>query len=121
MVFDYNPVKLNTEPDLQKMGISALPPGIQLNSLFSIFFCFVFCFLFFLFFFFLWLDLQHMEVPRLGIQSELQPPAYTTATATQDPSHVYDLHHSSRQHQIINPLSKAKDQICILMDVSQIR
>ena len=22
----------------------------------------------------------HMEVPRLGVQSELQPPAYTTAT-----------------------------------------
>ena len=26
--------------------------------------------------------LQHMEVPRLGVQSELQPPASTTATAT---------------------------------------
>ena len=22
---------------------------------------------------------RHMEVPRLGVQSELQPPAYTTA------------------------------------------
>ena len=27
-----------------------------------------------------------MEVPRLGVKSELQLPAYTTATATQDPS-----------------------------------
>ena len=24
----------------------------------------------------------------------------------QDPSHIYDLHHSSRQRQILNPLSK---------------
>ena len=27
-----------------------------------------------------------MEVPRLGVESELQLPAYTTATATLDPS-----------------------------------
>ena len=26
---------------------------------------------------------QHMEVPRLGVESELQLPAYTTATAMQ--------------------------------------
>ena len=36
-----------------------------------------------------------MEVPRLGVELELQPPAYTTATATQDPSHAWDQHHSS--------------------------
>ena len=30
-----------------------------------------------------------MEVLRLGVESELQLPAYTTATATPDPSHVY--------------------------------
>jgi len=29
-----------------------------------------------------------MEVPRLGVKSELQLPAYTTATK-QDPSHVF--------------------------------
>ena len=29
---------------------------------------------------------QHMEVPRQGVESELQLPAYTTATATPDPS-----------------------------------
>ena len=33
-------------------------------------------------FFFLWPHLQHMEVPRLGVDSKLQLPAYTTATAT---------------------------------------
>ena len=43
--------------------------------------------------------------------------AYTTATAMPDPS----LHHSSRQWQILNPLSKARDGICILMDPRQIR
>ena len=44
-----------------------------------------------------------MEVPRLGVKSELQLPAYTTATATQDLSQVYDLYHNSRQCQILNP------------------
>ena len=43
-----------------------------------------FFFSFFFFFVFLGLNLQHMEVPRLGIESELQLLAYTTATATQD-------------------------------------
>ena len=57
-----------------------------------------------------------MEVPRLGVQSELQLPAYTTATATPDTSRVCDLHHSSRQHQILNLLIKARDRTCILMD-----
>ena len=33
-------------------------------------------------------------------------------------SHVYDLHHSSRPHWILNPLSEAKDQTRILMDPS---
>ena len=37
------------------------------------------------FFFFLGLHLQHMEVPRLQVKSELQLPAYTRATATPDP------------------------------------
>ena len=36
----------------------------------------------------------HMEVLRLGIESELQLPAY--ATATLDPSHVCDLYHNVR-------------------------
>ena len=45
-----------------------------------------------------------MEVPRLGDELELQLQAYTTATATPGPRHVYDLHHSSRQYRILNPL-----------------
>ena len=55
----------------------------------------------FLFFFsfsfwsFLGLHSWHTEVPRLGVESELQPLAYTTGTATPDLSHVCDLYHSS--------------------------
>ena len=64
---------------------------------------------FFFFFSFLGLRLWHMEVPRLGVQSELQLPAYTTTTATWGLSHVFDLHHSSRQCQILNPRNKARD------------
>ena len=32
----------------------------------------------------LWPHPQHMEVPRLGVESELQLPANTTVTATRD-------------------------------------
>ena len=61
-----------------------------------------------------------MEVPRLGVELELQLPAYTTDTAMQDPSCVCDLHYSSQQHQIPNPLSEARDQTHIPMDTSRI-
>jgi len=61
-----------------------------------------------------------MEFPRLGAESELQLLAYATATATQDPSQVCDLHHSSQQCQILNPLSKARDRTCNLMVPSRI-
>ena len=52
-----------------------------------------------------------MEVPRLGVESELQLPAIATATATPmpDPSHICD------------PLNEARDQTHILMDTSRIR
>ena len=61
-----------------------------------------------------------MEVPRLGVKSELQLPAYATATATRDPSHICDLHHSSQQRQILNPLSEARDQTHNLKAPNQI-
>ena len=60
-----------------------------------------------------------MKVPRLGVELELKPLAYATATATQDLSHVCDPHHSSWQHRILNPLNEARDQTCILMATSQ--
>ena len=68
--------------------------------------------LFFFFFFFLafiGLHLQHMEVLRLAVKLKLWLPAYTTATAMWDLSRDFDLSHSSRQCQISNPLSEARD------------
>ena len=76
---------------------------------------------FFLPFVFLGLHLRHMEVPRLGVDSELQLPVYITATAMWDLSCVCNLHHISGQCQILNALSEAKDQICIFMDTSCFR
>ena len=57
-----------------------------------------------------------MEVPRLGVELELQLLAY--AMATEDLSHVCDLHHSSQQCQILNTLNKARDGTCVLKDTS---
>ena len=74
-----------------------------------------------IYFYFLGPRLQHMEVCRLGVELELQLLAHATATATQDLSWVCDLHHSSWQSWILNPLSKTRDRTCILMDASQIR
>ena len=50
-----------------------------------------------------------MEFPKLRVKWELQLLAYATATVTWDPSCVIDLHYSSVQCQILNPLSKARD------------
>ena len=73
-----------------------------------------------MFFVFLGPHPRHMEVPRLGVESAVWLPAYITATAMLEPRRVCDLHHSSWQRWILNPLSDARDQTCILMDVSQI-
>ena len=69
----------------------------------------------FICFCFLGPQLQHMEVSRLGVQLKRQLPAYAIATAILDPSHVFDLYHSSWQHQILNPLMEARDWTCSLM------
>ena len=61
-----------------------------------------------------------MEVPRLEVESELQLPAYATATATWDPSCVFNLFHSSRQRQILNCLIEVRDRTCILTDTGWI-
>ena len=84
--------------------------------------CFSFSFLLFFCFCFFVLGpyLQYVEIPRLGVQSDLQLPAYTTATATRDLSCICHLHHSSWQCWNLNPLSEARDQTCILMDTSRI-
>ena len=46
---------------------------------------------FYFFFLFSGSLVWHMEVPRLGVKSLLQLPAYVTATATWDPGHICDL------------------------------
>ena len=77
---------------------------------------FSFAFLF-LPFFFLMAVPWHMEVPGLGVDSELHLPAYAT-TATLDPSHICDLHFSLLQCWILTPLSEARDQTCILSETT---
>ena len=66
---------------------------------------------FFFFFFppFLGLYLWHMEIPRLGVELELQLPVYTTAMAMSDLNHIGTLHHSSWQCWILNPLNGVRD------------
>ena len=54
--------------------------------------------------------------PRLGVKLELQLLAY--ATAMSDPSRVCELYYRSWQHQILNPLSKARARTHIFMDTS---
>ena len=100
----YPKVKLQIQ--LQSFTSRELRVGGQTPALLFFFLCF------------LGPHLCHMKVPRLGIKSKLQLPASTTATAMKDLSHVCDLHHSSRQRQLLNPLSEARDRTLILMDTS---
>ena len=52
---------------------------------------------------------MHIEVPGLGGKWELQLLVYTMATATPDLSRIRDLHYSSGQRWILNPLGEARD------------
>ena len=70
------------------------------------------------FLFFGGVALWHIEVVRLGIESELQLLAYATATDTQYLSCICNLYHSPSQRQILNPLSKDRIEptfSCILV------
>ena len=69
-------------------------------------------------FVFLGQHLKHTEFLRLGVEAELQLPAYTIATAMPDLSHICHLHHRSWHCQILNPLSEARDWTCILTSTS---
>ena len=62
---------------------------------------------------------EALEVPRLGVKSELQLLAYTRATAMPDPSHICNLCHSSQQCKILNPPGKARNQTYVLINTSQ--
>ena len=77
-------------------------------------------FFFFLFFGFVGLHLQHMEISRLGVKTELQLPAYPTATATGHLSCICNLRWI-RQCQILNPLSEVRPEgTRIVMDISRV-
>ena len=60
--------------------------------------------------FFLLPHLRYMEVSGLGVESELQLLAYTTAPATPEVSHIFHLRCSFRQLQILSPGFEARDQ-----------
>ena len=83
---------------------------------FSFFFGFVFIFFvfsfFFFFFFFFFLLFRAAYVAygssQARVKLEWQLPAYTTDTATWNPSSVCDLCQSSQQCRIPDPLSKAR-------------
>ena len=67
----------------------------------NISYCQISVIFFFFFFCFLGPYPQHVEVPRLGVESDLQLPA-SHATATQDSSCDCDLHCSAWQRSILN-------------------
>ena len=98
--------------DCSGFFISSLRKLVFLFFFLSSFFFFLFCFS--------GLYPRHIDIPRLGVGLELRLLAYTTITAIHDPSHVCNLHHSSRQCQIFNPLSEARDRTCNLIVPSRI-
>ena len=57
-----------------------------------------------------------MEFPRLGVKSGLR---FDMAWQMPGPRRICDLHHSSWQPRILNPLSEARDRAHILMDTSR--
>ena len=57
-----------------------------------------------------------MEVPRLGVELELQRPAYTTATAMPDPNRFCNLR--LQPQQILHPLSEDRNQTHILRETT---
>ena len=97
----------------QTLTLTVTIPLPLFHSPLSLLFC---LFVFFFSFVFLGQDPWHMEIPRLAVELELQLPAYATATAAWDPSRICDLHHGSRQRQILHPLSKARDRTHVFTD-----
>ena len=61
-----------------------------------------------------------MEDPRLGVELELQLPAYATPTIMPNLSCICDLPCSLWQHGILNPLSSTREPAHIFRDTSQV-
>ena len=99
------------------MFIIAIRFPLCWSTCLSVYLFFIKCWVFV---FCLFLGLWHMDVPSLGLGLDLHLPAYSAATATQDFSRVCNLHHSSRQRQVLNSLSEARDRTHNLMDTSQV-
>ena len=85
-----------------------------------------------------WLQRQHWIFVLLCLFFRAAPLAYRSSWArgriraaiaslhhshskTQDPSRICDLHHSSWQGRILNPLNKTRDRTCNLMVPSRVR
>ena len=85
-------------------------------------FCFVLVWFGFSFLSFLGLYPWQIEVPRPGVELEPQPqpPAYTTAMATQDLSLIFDVCCSLWQGWVLHPVSKTRHGSPILIDTSQV-
>ena len=96
---------LQVQPKKKKCSMQVLI--VNHTFFFCLFFIIVVLFLF------LWPQLPYVEVPGLGVESELQLPAHTTATAILFPG---DLCHTMWQRWTLNPLSKARDQTHILIE-----
>ena len=58
-----------------------------------------------------WLHLQHMEIPRLAVKLELQPPAYAvhSHSNTRSEPRLIPTSQFTGQRPILNPLSEARD------------
>ena len=80
------------------------------------FFGFRFCFVLFCFF----VGFKAIPLAYGSFQARSQIRAVATATAMLDPSRVCNLHHSSWQCWILNPLSEARDPTLTLMVPSRI-
>ena len=76
---------------------------------------------FFLLLLFLGMHPWHMEIPRLGGRTGATAASLHHTHGNTDLSSVGGLHHSSRQRQILHPLSRARDWTRNLMGTSQIR
>ena len=83
----------------------------------SSFFPFLFSFLFSFFFLFLFrAKPEAYGSSQASGQMVAAAEAYATARAEWDPSYICNLYCSLQQHKILNLLSQAGDQTCILMD-----
>ena len=91
------------------------------QQLHHVFFIFHFLILIFLIFYFLLFKAAPAAYGNSQARGRIRATAYATATAIPDPSYVCDLHHSSWQCRILNPLSEAGDGTCNLMAPSRIR